>query len=320
MRRPLAGKRSHHGFTLVELLVVIAIIATLIALLLPAVQNAREAARRTQCKNNMKQLGLALHNYYEMHNTFPYGFDYHGAGWAMLILPQLDQMPLYNSITNAETGVGDWTVNGQNEAACSTVLSVFRCPSAALNLHYNDNSIEARVASNYIANASGTSVIDGYSHEPGSIGNGEQNGIFYLNSSISHADISDGGSNTVALGEVMSDPELQGYRCYYTHELQDFDHWYIGSPEIDGDNPVTGSFTAQSDFSEFVGSMGARINIQYNSNTDADERELSYSSFHPGRTHLLMADGSVHFISENISGRVRQALGSRNGGEDVSDF
>jgi len=101
---------------------------------------------------------------------------------------------------------------------------------------------------------------------------------------------------------------MEGYRCYYTHELEHFDHWYIGSPQIDGDDPGTNTFTAQEDFSEFVGSMGARINIINNPNTDADERELSYGSFHQGGTHVLLGDGAVRFLSENISGRIRKAL------------
>ena len=180
------------------------------ALLLPAVQHARESARRTQCRNNLKQLGIALHNYNETHGVFPYGFDYHGAAWSMLILPQLEQTAFYNSLHHSESGNGNWEANGQNEVACSTVLPIFRCTSAALASHYDNSSIDSRVANNYIANASGTSTIDGYSHEPGSIGNGPQNGMFYLNSATSFKDIPDGASNTVALGEVMTDPEMEG--------------------------------------------------------------------------------------------------------------
>src|SRR6201996_1630152 len=99
--------RRSKGFTLIELLVVIAIIAVLIALLLPAVEQAREAARRTQCKNNLKQMGLALHNYHDTNNTFPPGWigqstaAYSGFGWNTMLLPSIDQGPLYNSLAQS---------------------------------------------------------------------------------------------------------------------------------------------------------------------------------------------------------------------------
>ncbi|MCB1129315.1 MAG: DUF1559 domain-containing protein, partial [Verrucomicrobiae bacterium] len=120
---------NRRGFTLIELLVVIAIIAILIALLLPAVQQAREAARRTECKNKLKQLGLALHNYHDTFRAFPAAF-YRGTttspgwGWGTMILPYIDQAPLYNQ----------WVMtvsydNGQNQTARRTKLAAYKCPS-----------------------------------------------------------------------------------------------------------------------------------------------------------------------------------------------
>ena len=121
-------KRLKRGFTLIELLVVIAIIAILIALLLPAVQQAREAARRTQCKNNLKQLGIALHNYHDTFGVFPYGFDAREALWTVMILPQIEQGNLYATIIWQEGGAGNWDADGSpNEIACGTVLEAFRC-------------------------------------------------------------------------------------------------------------------------------------------------------------------------------------------------
>src|SRR5665213_792890 len=131
------------GFTLIELLVVIAIIAVLIALLLPAVQQAREAARRTQCKNNLKQLGLALHNYHDItSNTFPPGYidvNPQGVlllwGWGTMILPQIDQAPLYNVLTspatvpNINTGLASATPATVTPNTVQTVIRAFRCPS-----------------------------------------------------------------------------------------------------------------------------------------------------------------------------------------------
>ena len=128
------GSRS--AFTLVELLVVIAIIGILVGLLLPAVQAAREAARRMQCSNNLKQIGLAMHNYAGAHRVFPHGFGVNQEFWSALILPQLEQNTLHQTLNWTNSAVvnsayaTDWTnYNSPNKVACETVLSVYRCPN-----------------------------------------------------------------------------------------------------------------------------------------------------------------------------------------------
>ena len=127
--------RRRSAFTLIELLVVIAIIAVLIALLLPAVQQAREAARRSQCKNNLKQFGLALHNYHDTHQTLPYGMEGREGGsggnwtWGSLILSQVDQAPLANSLLVGSTSFSVACGNATKVALMKTPLSLFRCPS-----------------------------------------------------------------------------------------------------------------------------------------------------------------------------------------------
>ena len=136
---------SRKGFTLIELLVVIAIIAVLIALLLPAVQQAREAARRTQCRNNLKQLGLALHNYHDTHSIFMPAFfgnhiedtdqEQHGWGWGTMLLPYLDQAPLYaqlkpNGLPHPLTGPGMWEISNGPVNGADMILSSFLCPTA----------------------------------------------------------------------------------------------------------------------------------------------------------------------------------------------
>ena len=124
-------RRASHGFTLVELLVVIAIIGILISLLLPAVQSARESARRMQCGNNLKQIGLALTGYHASHGTFPFGnYSKHGTGWTAYILPYIEQEAMYNRISFQETGIGQWAMplpgnpsaSWGNIDACQTVI------------------------------------------------------------------------------------------------------------------------------------------------------------------------------------------------------
>ncbi len=287
--------RNKRGFTLIELLVVIAIIAILIALLLPAVQQAREAARRIQCKNNLKQMGLALHNYHDVHSRFPMGFiKQHGTAWSAMILPQLDQTNLYNTMTWG----GEWS-EGDNELACATLLSVFRCPSAAIpefiertfDIVIDGNPwptiIENRVPCTYTACASGWQFSDN------ALDNRDQDGLFFSNRSLRFRDIIDGSSNTVAIGETQ-------------FSMRDsVDHWYFGSVQIQ----------ASIENSEFVGSLAMRINIADDLSAPTSHRELSFGSYHEGGCHLLLADGSVRFFLENMDAPVRRRLGTRAGGK-----
>lgn len=122
--------RSRNGFTLVELLVVIAIIGVLVGLLLPAVQQAREAARRMSCSNNMRQLSLATLNYESSFKVLPPGWNTHGTLWSAAILPQIEQASLYSTLIFAESGLGNWNnVASPNYRACQTPISMFQCPS-----------------------------------------------------------------------------------------------------------------------------------------------------------------------------------------------
>src|SRR5262245_9800432 len=147
------------GFTLVELLVVIAIIGVLVALLLPAVQAAREAARRSSCSNNLHQHGIALHNYHDIFQTYPFGWSNRGQGWTACILPFIEQRPLYDTLEWAEANNWD-TDNTPNERACCTVIKTYRCPSAAIPEGVNNQGIPSRVPATYRGVASSTADSD----------------------------------------------------------------------------------------------------------------------------------------------------------------
>ncbi|NLF72780.1 MAG: DUF1559 domain-containing protein [Candidatus Anammoximicrobium sp.] len=137
------------AFTLVELLVVIAIIGILVALLLPAIQAARESARRIQCANHLKQIGVALHNYHDSFQKFPYGWDNRGVGWTLHLLPFVELNSVYSTIHFQESGPGNWDSGSENQLACETVVPVYRCPSMPLPEHMDYNGIEKRVPASY---------------------------------------------------------------------------------------------------------------------------------------------------------------------------
>ena len=141
--------------TLVELLVVIAIIGVLMALLLPAVQQAREAARRTSCGNNLRNIGLALLNYHDSHRSFPFGFNEHETLWSAMILPQLELQAMYDTLIFQESGPGQWDADSANERAACTLIPVYRCPSLPVAKHIDDSPsgsiMEGRVPISYRA-------------------------------------------------------------------------------------------------------------------------------------------------------------------------
>lgn len=302
------------GFTLVELLVVMATIGVLLALLLPAVQQAREAARRATCKNHLRQLGLALHHYHDQFRRFPFGWDTHGTGWSALILPQLEQRGLHDTLVFVENSVGNWGSGSANEVACGTVIPVFRCPSMVQPLHVDNSGITGRVPASYRGCGSSEVLSDDPSTAPRgsrSYQEVEHNGLFYGCSSIGLRDVLDGTSTTVLLGESYTDVD-------FIQDGNALDYWYFGSPQIDPCR-CDGS-TNGTEFSEFVGSTAAPINARFIATTSGYEKEMSFGSYHPGGAHLCFADASIHFVSESIDRAVYRALGSRNGGEVPGKF
>ena len=299
------------GFTLIELLVVIAIIAVLIALLLPAVQQAREAARRSQCKNNLKQFGLAMHNYHDTYRVFPPGWigvdpvtramaAHHGGsgvGWGTLILPMMDQAPLYNRF--------DFNVPinaPANAPLIKTVLPAFVCPSDTapsttwkIDQEGSPGTVLAELATaNYVA-AFGSEQLDGCENTPGTApvtaqGQCVGNGSLYHNSRIGLRDIVDGSSSTIFIGERKTKPQSGWWST-----------WSGMVPE------------GEEAFQRILGSLD---HVPNHPATHFDD----FSSYHVGGTHFVLADGHVRFVSENIDSQLYRALGTIQGGETVGEF
>jgi prepilin-type N-terminal cleavage/methylation domain-containing protein/prepilin-type processing-associated H-X9-DG protein len=328
--RPQPPRRA---FSLVELLVVIAIIALLLALLMPAVQGAREAARRTQCGNNVKQIGLAIQSFHASQAGLPAGTgwvlpakgDAHGIGWTAFILPQLELQPIADVIdwnrpdgsqwAAGSPGIPDPQPTSPNAShrqiwACSQVIPVFRCPSSAAPQHaYNRSSYDRwvvwrRAPANYLGCGSGVLATQNDKkwsklHEK-AYGMVALDGLLYSDSQITFDGVPDGLSNTLLVAEA----EPVGFEVAPgTVEARGTkDHWAIG-----GDDP-----DVNCDHSEFLGSTGVRMNDL--------TQELSFSSRHSGGVQGVMADGSVHFFSESIDDATWRRLGNRKDREPTGTF
>ncbi|HIM30807.1 MAG TPA: DUF1559 domain-containing protein [Planctomycetes bacterium] len=309
-RRPLRS-----GFTLVELLVVIAIIGVLVALLLPAVQAAREAARKTSCRNNLKQIALALHNYHDSVGSFPFGWDQRGAGWSTMVLPFVEESALYDSLIFQESGPGNWNFNGSpNEKACATMLEVSRCPSINNSLHRTNQGIPGRVPASYRANAGSEASCDDTSRItiPGTKGleNLRQDGIFYACSKIKFRDILDGSSTTLMIGESET---LVGF----VKDGQAMDFWWIGSPQADPCRCDGG--TGGTEFTEFVATTIVGINFRkFNPAASGRLMEMAFGSYHPGGAQFAFCDGSARYIGQGVDKVIYRGLGSRDGEEVVN--
>ncbi len=331
--------KRRNAFTLVELLVVIAIIGILVALLLPAVQAAREAARRMSCGNNLKQLGLALHNYHDTYKTFPSGFiapnvaNAEGWGWGALLLPFLEQQPRHDQLGVTRWNLQQALAQPTLKPLFDTPIELFMCPSdTGFNkpglIHNNRNfnnglgavagghSTPVLVAmSNYIG-------VAGHRDVASNAGNVENTGVLYYLSNVNLADILDGTSNTLAVGERDSRDCRSGT--------------WVGVRNPRGD--------AAQGVSIVLGHSRPKLNqdptiIPWD--MDGLGCGEGFSSFHPGGAHFVLCDGSVRFITETIdhfwanpSGNVRgsvadardgnnrtlQRLMTRDDGLPVSDF
>jgi prepilin-type N-terminal cleavage/methylation domain-containing protein/prepilin-type processing-associated H-X9-DG protein len=275
-------RKSRRAFTLIELLVVIAIISVLIALLVPAVQAVRESAARTQCRNNLKQIGLALHSYQDRLKRFPSGYvsgvsaageTGPGWGWAAYLLDDLEQNNLRREIS-----FGLDIAHAANAAPRNQVLPIFLCPSdATIETFVPDGAAVSIAHGNYVGLFGDFDIED----NPGA-----GNGIFFRNSKIRFADISDGTSNTLFIGERSSNLS----KATWTGVLTGID---------EGQALVLGT-------------------ADHPPNSEAASHPEDFWSRHKQGVNFGFADGSVRNVGNNIPPALFKALATRAGGEPAS--
>ena len=324
----LGRSRRRRGFTLIELLVVIAIIAILIALLLPAVQQAREAARRSTCKNNLKQMGLALHNYHDTHGVFPPalinsgrytgGSSRNGAtrnttGF-VLMLPYLDQAPAYNRWTfnaggsSSNPRAGGAAPNDVLNAVVNSIrMPVFECPSdpnAGQSENYRPGSNhfysrrDAKRSSYLFAvgyhtdyDANYTSYMRGYEIE--------RLGAFGNNGAAKIAQITDGTSNTVLMGESHGGVGVKTSTHYGPWTLNGTHTCCHGRVVAGGGGWMTdASYRNRPNWAAWARDW--HINAAWRNRADGKSYAWVFNSSHTGGAQFVLADGSVRFLSENM--------------------
>jgi prepilin-type N-terminal cleavage/methylation domain-containing protein/prepilin-type processing-associated H-X9-DG protein len=319
-------KRTSEGFTLIELLVVIAIIGTLVALLLPAVQKVREAANQTQCKNNLKQLGLALQNYAITNNGFPPAASTSPTGkkhsWVMFMLPTIEGDNLQRQYTwyrkDVNTPAFDVAWNDPvNANIVNTHLKFVQCPSAPANRLDNSTSVPA-ACSDYAPMAGVDPLVYG---SPTS-GPPDKKGIMFDDSKIRVAEMNDGASNTLLLVEVAGRPEVWRNTGLVASSGSVFGPW------ADPFNRIyfQGSKT---DFTPIGPGAINFTNSHYPSKPIVDVRFPPDPSIfpdggeifalHPGGANCAFGDGSVRFVNSSISAQTVAAISTRRGGEVVKD-
>lgn len=336
------------AFTLVELLVVIAIIGILVGMLLPAVQQVREAARRSVCVNNLRQLALACHNYESSKQRMPEGCVLgQGAGWSAFILAQLEQNAIAEQLdledrSTAPGGSGNashWT-NGFNEEACALYIPLFRCGSDPVAPHIDSGSnfgspaIANRVPSSYTGVCSGTTdnhnalyfnatydrkeVLEARS---GMLIPNQKASYFdeyRLKTTVGFADCLDGTSNTLLVGETIFDTSD------YAGSSRGIDHWYIGSYQID----------YNIEMSEFLGSTAVPLNLYHQYREERlgtlsesartklfKQMAFGFASWHAGNgMNFSYTDGSTRFIDATVDQSILQNLGNRADRQTIPKF
>ena len=342
------------GFTLIELLVSIAIIAILISLLLPAVQQAREAARRTECKNNLKQIGLALHNYHDVHRTFPIGarnqpggsLPGFGPSWWVGLLPHLEQSALYGQWNHELIGCGFSPFNPALSADVS--MSFMLCPSSPLKEkqrvvfsftqtpnvtmpHYS--GIAGATNTGNVRGATVSLPDDGYPSDrtsdccaPLNQGRIDSRGVLIPGQAVTMSQLTDGTTNTIVVGEISDYAELvnpiTGARENVRVDSGSPNGWGAGTvdkgtpPSLEFSSPVLLPVFNLTTVRYPIGTRDASLPGML---FQADPNSPLLSA-HSGGAQCLLGDGSVRFLSENMDLTTLKNLSVRNDGNTIGEF
>ena len=319
----MSSLREKRGFTLVELLVVIAIIGILIALLLPAVQAAREAARRAQCSNNLKQLGLAMHNYCSTYGhlpplvlTDPAQNNQFLSTWIRAGLPYMEQ-----EVLEKYADAGSSMTFGDNVSLHETVIDEFLCPSDPVESltmwAVGDPTWESTWArGNYVANVGVRLESDQRYGLPPDWRTPKENAVFSMNSATKMRDVSDGTSHTAMVSEIRKAPgnDMRGVwaliqYCFYRHDRAPNDPY----PDM-----LRGGTYAMCNRDEAT--AGEIFCIQAYTGNTPELAMITARSLHPGGVQLAMVDGSVRFVDDEIDLEIWWKLGTPQDGEVIEEF
>ena len=325
----MRGSEKRHGFTLVELLVVIAIIGILIALLLPAVQAAREAARRSQCSNNLKQIGLAAHNYHDTHKTFPPSsvMTGHGPTAWVLLLPFAEQSAVadnldfrYSAFWFGQTG------GGPNGALMNGVRPPYMiCPSSPLPnsvIKPSGGSFEILQGSYVLLSGADDHRSTDHNAQRGYYSGG---GMFLPNTGVTFAQVTDGTSNTMMVAEQSDWGVTSSGAMVDIRSTSNEGHWMGNSyPTFppNGNGSLT-STTANNHRCFNVTTVRHRINYRLQDAATGNYAQYcntSLQSAHPGGIQVVLADGSVRFVTETLQMQILRDLANRDDGHPLGEY